>query len=403
MRNKVFAPKRQFSSRPSSVRNGSFRSHRNSRRADQAIDVSRFVNKAKESVKETPYVPVNKFADFPISGRLKNNIIEKGYSIPTPIQDQAIPEILKGRDLIGIANTGTGKTAAFLIPFINKALADRKEKTLIIAPTRELALQIQEEMNGFAGFMGIFSAICVGGANIRSQMSSLRHRPDFVVGTPGRLKDLVDRKFIKLSDYRNLVLDEADRMLDMGFLPDIKDLLSGLPADRQSVFFSATMPIEVERLISEFSRDPIKVSVKSGNTASSIDQDVVMVARGENKMDKLHDLLLGKGFDKVLIFGRTKYGVENLSVSLNKRGFKSVSIHGDKTQSNRQRALRMFKDGTVQIMVATDVAARGLDIPNVSHVINFDLPSTYEDYVHRIGRTGRADKKGNALTFIEGR
>jgi superfamily II DNA/RNA helicase len=359
------------------------------------------VSKAKGVEVEKPYEPANKFVDFMISGKLKNNILTKGYSLPTPIQDKAIPEVLSGKDIIGIANTGTGKTAAFLIPLIDKVMKDRREKVLIMAPTRELALQIQEEMNGFAMFLNIYSAICVGGAGIGSQLSALRRHPNFVIGTPGRLKDLAMRKALHLDEYANLVLDEADRMLDMGFLPEIKALLSRLPEERQSLFFSATMTPEIEKLISEFSKNPVTVSVKMRDTSANIDQDVIKVERGENKIDKLHDLLLKKEFNKVLVFGRTKHGVENLSVALNDRGFKAVSIHGDKTQSNRQRALKAFKENVAQIMVATDVAARGLDIPNVTQVINFDLPSTYDDYIHRIGRTGRAANKGNALTFVE--
>jgi len=403
MNNQAYKPRRQFSGGSGrsggGFRNRSFRTNKRANSVD--INIARFVSKARAVEEEAPYEPENKFVDMMISGKLKNNILNKGYSLPTPIQDKAIPEILSGKDIIGIANTGTGKTAAFLIPLIDKVMKDRKEKVLIMAPTRELALQIQDEMNGFAMFLNIYSAICVGGAGIGAQLSALRRHPNFVIGTPGRLKDLAMRKAIRLDEYTNLVLDEADRMLDMGFLPEIKALLSRLPSDRQSLFFSATMNPEIERLIAEFSDSPITVSVKMRDTAANVDQDVVKIGRDENKIDKLHDLLIQKEFSKVLVFGRTKHGVEKLSVALNGRGFKAVSIHGDKTQSNRQRALKAFKENTAQIMVATDVAARGLDIPNVTHVINFDLPSTYEDYVHRIGRTGRADKKGNALTFVE--
>lgn len=401
MKNQRFKPKRYYSGDLKSSANRSFRN--NKRPAGADINISRFINKAREKEISASYSPENKFADFMISGKLKSNIIKKGYSLLTPIQDQAIPEILKGKDIIGIAETGTGKTAAFLIPFINKTLNDRKEKVLIIAPTRELALQIQAEMNGFAVFLNIHSAICVGGVNIRSQISSLKRRPDFVIGTPGRLKDLAAKRILHLGEYTNLVLDEADRMLDMGFLPDIRLLLSALPKKRQSLFFSATMNPKIESLISAFAAEPVKIYVKTRDTSVNIDQNVVKIGRDENKLDKLHDILINKEFNKVLVFGRTKHGVERLSVALNGRGFKAVSIHGDKNQSNRQRALKAFKDSAVQIMVATDVAARGLDIPNVSHVINFDLPATYEDYVHRIGRTGRANRKGNALTFVEAR
>jgi len=403
MKKRSFRPRRSFSGRQSFPGRRSFGGNNNRGFRGDRIDVSRFINKAQETKKVEDYVPVNKFIDFDISGKLKNNIVQKGYSLPTPIQDKVIPEVLKGKDIIGIANTGTGKTAAFLIPLIDKVLKDRKEKVLIIAPTRELALQIQSEMNGFSMFLGIFSAICVGGVGIGGQIAGLRRRPNFVIGTPGRLKDLITRKALKPGEYNNLVLDEADRMLDMGFLPDIRAILSLLPKERQSLFFSATMNPNVESLISDFSSEPFKISVKTGNTAANVDQDIVSVGRDENKLEKLHDLLINEKFNKVIIFGRTKHGVEKLSVALNDRGFRTVSIHGDKNQSKRQKALKAFKDNAAQIMIATDVAARGLDIPNVSHVINFDLPATYEDYVHRIGRTGRADKKGNALTFIEAR
>jgi len=229
-------------------------------------------------------------------------------------------------------------------------------------------------------FLNIYSVICVGGINIRSQISKLKRNPNFVIGTPGRLKDLASRHTLRLGQYNNLVLDEADRMLDMGFLPDIRSILSSLPKKRQSLFFSATMNQKIESLISDFSVNPTKISVKMRDTSTNIDQDIVRISGNDNKVDKLHDLLIEKEFIKVLIFGKTKRGVENLSVDLNKRGFKSVSIHGDKNQSKRQRALREFKENNAHILVATDVAARGLDIPNVSHVINFDIPATYDDY-----------------------
>jgi len=398
MTERKFKPRRHFygdNKRPGK------RSFRNNRKfAGDNINVSKFINKASKTEDVEKFVPKNNFNFLPISGKLKANIKRKGYSSLTPIQDQAIPEALKGRDIIGIANTGTGKTAAFLIPLIDKILRNRQEKVLIITPTRELAFQIQDEMNEFSMFLNIYSAICVGGVNIRSQISRLKRKPDFVIGTPGRLKDLVLRKNLRLSEYKNLVLDEADRMLDMGFLPDIQFLLSSLPKKRQSLFFSATINSKIESLIADFAVNPFKISVKMRDTSANVDQDIIRISRNENKVDKLHDLLIEKDFNKVLIFGKTKRGVENLSIDLNKRGFKSVSIHGDKNQSKRQKALREFKNNSAHILVATDVAARGLDIPNVSHVINFDMPSTYDDYVHRIGRTGRADQKGNALTFV---
>jgi superfamily II DNA/RNA helicase len=314
--------------------------------------------------------------------------------------------VLKGLDVVGIANTGTGKTAAFLIPLIDKVLNNPKAQVLVVVPTRELAIQIEDELKGFtknirttAGSK-IFSVVCVGGASIGPQLAALRYRNQFVIGTPGRLKDLIERGKIRLSDYSTIVLDEADRMLDMGFIGDMRFVMSGMPKERHTLFFSATLSREIEALIHEFLREPVRISVKTGDTSKNVDQDVVRVGGGQ-KLDILHDLLNQKEFNKVLVFGRTKHGVERLAKTLSERGFKADSIHGNKSHSQRQRALNAFKDNKVQILVATDVAARGLDIADVSHVINYDIPTTYEDYVHRIGRAGRAGKKGKALTFVE--
>ena len=249
--------------------------------------------------------------------------------------------------------------------------------------------------------MKIFSVVCVGGASIGPQISALRRTNQFVIGTPGRLKDLIERKRINLADYNTIVLDEADRMLDMGFVHDMRYVMQGMPKDRHTLFFSATVSKEIDVLINEFLHEPVRIRVTTGDTSKNVDQDVVHVAPGKDKFDVLHELLNQKEFNKVLVFGRTKHGVEKLAKTLSTRGFKADSIHGNKSQSQRQRSLSAFKDGKVQILVATDVAARGLDINDVSHVINYELPMTYDDYVHRIGRTGRAGKKGKALTFID--
>ena len=367
-----------------------------------ALNVSRFINKAVITEQVERFVPEHHFADFALDQRLKDNIAKKGYVDPTPIQDRSIPHVLRGEDVVGIANTGTGKTAAFLIPLVHKVLADRNERVLVMVPTRELAQQIADELRGFTPGLQIYSATCVGGASIGPQMGELRRKPQFVIGTPGRLKDLLERKALVLSHFTTAVLDEADRMLDMGFINDMRTILSLLPEPRHTLFFSATLSPEIERLIGEFLKEPVRISVKTRDTSATIDQDVVRVPRGANKLDILHDLLVQPDFNKVLIFGRTKHGVEKLSKTLVEKGFRSESIHGNKTQQKRQKALDLFKRDHVQILVATDVAARGLDINGVSHVINYDLPSTQEDYIHRIGRTGRAGKKGKALTFIEG-
>jgi len=401
-----------FSSRPSTggsrgySRSGSSRSQsRGSGMRGERIDFSRFINKAVEvSEKIEHFKPEHQFKDFNIEQELKEAIIKKGYTLPTPIQDRAIPHIIDGSDIVGIANTGTGKTAAFLIPLINKVRIDPKNNILIVVPTRELAIQIDEELKEFTRGIKtgtrIFSVCCVGGASIGKQISELRYKNNFIIGTPGRLKDLIERAKIKLSDFSTIVLDEADRMLDMGFINDMRFVMAGMPKDHHTLFFSATISPEIEKLIKEFLREPVRISVKTGDTSKNVDQDVVRVSVA-NKIETLHDLLNQKEFVKVLIFGRTKHGVEKLSNILVERGFKAESIHGDKNHVRRQRSLGMFKDNRVQVLVATDVAARGLDIPDVSHVINYDIPATYEDYVHRIGRTGRGDKKGKALTFIE--
>jgi len=351
------------------------------------------------------FVPEHAFHDFGVADALKDRIKARGYVTPTPIQDKAIPHVLRGSDVVGVANTGTGKTAAFLIPLVNKVLANPKENVLIIVPTRELALQIEDELKAFTPGMKIFSVSCVGGASISAQIHKLRYHNNFVIGTPGRLKDLIERRCLRPAEFNTLVLDEADRMLDMGFVHDMRQIMAAMPAQppagkRQTLFFSATVSHEVEALVASFLHEPVRISVKVQEVSKNIDQDVVRLG-GKDKLEILRDLLADKaGFKKVLVFGKTKHGVERLAVALNKSGIKAESIHGNKTQNNRQRALSLFKEGHVQVLVATDVAARGLDISDVSHVINYDLPATYEDYVHRIGRTGRGSKKGKALTFV---
>jgi ATP-dependent RNA helicase RhlE len=366
-----------------------------------SINPARFINKTVEGdVVTDVFIPKHSFADFAVDERIKSSIIAKGYSTPTPIQDEAIDHILKGVDVVGIANTGTGKTAAFLIPLLNKVLSDQNQKILIIVPTRELGIQIDQEFREFAKHLRIYSACCVGGANINRQISDLTRKHNFVIGTPGRLIDLMERGFINLSKFKTLVLDEADRLLDMGFIKDTRFMANKLFKPHQTLFFSATFSWEVQALIAEFLNQPVMISVKKQDTAKNIDQDVIKLKDGDTKIDVLHDLLNQPDFSKVLIFGKTKHGVEKLYKILVNRGFKAESIHGNKSHASRQRSLSLFKDGRIQILVATDVAARGLDIENVSHVINFDTPNTYEDYVHRIGRTGRADKKGKALTFV---
>lgn len=367
----------------------------------RAIEAVKIVKQSEEINPEDEYVVQHQFNDFAINDQLKRNILEKNYSVPTPIQDQTIPAILQGKDLIGIANTGTGKTAAFLIPLVQKVSDDITQKVLIITPTRELALQIYEEFKSFARELEIKAVLCIGGVNIETQKNQLRGSFNFVIGTPGRLKDLIRTGLLDMPQFGNVVLDEADRMVDIGFIGDIKYFISLLPQKRQSFFFSATIPPKVKLILNDFVKDPVTVSVKKKEMLNNISQDIIKVVDKSKKIDLLHNLLNQEGFDKVLVFGRTKWEIQKLSNELIKRGLRAGAIHGNKKQNQRIKVLEQFKRNEIQVLLATDIASRGLDIDDVSHVINYDLPATFDDYIHRIGRTGRANKKGVALTFVE--
>ncbi len=366
----------------------------------KSFNPSMFIKKVEETVAAPVYVPTHTFADFAIIDQLKTNIAYKGYTAPTPIQDQAIPHLLEGKDLVGTANTGTGKTAAFLIPLVHNIMTNKTQRALIITPTRELAEQIQAELAVFKYGMNLASALCIGGLNIQNQIKNLKKSPAFVIGTPGRLKDLEKQKIIHFAQFNAIVLDEVDTMLDMGFINDIKYVITRLPKKRHSLFFSATLSPEIKAVMDQFLHQPVAVSVKTRQSAENVNQDVVKVA-GKNKVDVLHDILIKPECTKVIIFVRTKWNVEKLAKVLKERGFEVATIHGNKSQAQRKKALDSFKSGNVSILLATDVVARGIDIDDVSHVINYDLPQTHEDYIHRIGRTGRANKVGQALTFID--
>ena len=327
-----------------------------------------------------------------------------GYNTPTPIQKQAIPVILSGQDVIGCAETGTGKTAAFLLPIIQK-IGQRARpgiRALILAPTRELALQIQKNYGDFNRTATNRSVIAIGGANIKTQIAQLRRGASVLIATPGRLLDLMDRGAVNLSAVEFLVLDEADRMLDMGFLPAIRRVLSTLPTTRQTLLFSATMPPSIEQLAHSTTKQPIRIAVSpSGRAATTVEQFAYQVAQ-ESKTALLLELLEKERepFERVLVFTRTKRGADRLSHVLKARDHSVICIHADRTQSQREAALRAFSDGRARVLVATDIAARGLDIDAVSHVINYDVPSAPEDYVHRVGRTGRAGNQGKAITMV---
>jgi superfamily II DNA/RNA helicase len=399
--------RRPYQGRPTNGRSfgGNRRNGGNKRGpAKKYIHPSKFINKAVSKAEEVPYEATHKFADFPFGSELHHNISQKGYVTPSAIQDQAIPHIIDGKDVIGLANTGTGKTAAFLLPIIERQSGIMlRPSVLVIAPTRELAQQIDEQFREFSRGLGLYSTLIVGGVNIDRQLRDLKRRPHFIIGTPGRIKDLIQRRALQLKNMTTLVLDEADRMLDMGFLPDIRQIVGEMPEERQTLFFSATITPEIAALTKDFLKDPVTVSVRTGETSDHIEQDIVETRDKNHKIEVLVNMLSDEAFEKVLVFGETKFGVQRLSDHLDNSGIPSVAIHGNKNQSQRQRALKQFKDERVRVMVATDVAARGLDIPNVTHVINFDTPQTYEDYVHRIGRTGRGGARGQAFTFIDPR
>ncbi len=364
-----------------------------------SFDPTRFINTNPVDLVQEVYTPEHRFTDFQLDEQLQKNISFNKLTSPSPIQDQAIPFLLQGRDLIGLAATGTGKTAAFLIPLIERTLHRHTGQTLILTPTRELAIQVESEFRKLARGLGLKSVTCVGGMAIRPQIQTLRRHNHFIIGTPGRIMDLIDRGNIRPHKMTAVVLDEADRMLDMGFINDMRSILTMVPKERHTLFFSATMNDTARRLTEEFLNNPEYVSVKTKDVTDSIAQDVVKYFP-DKKLDTLVTLLGGPAYQRVIVFGAMKRGVETLTKQLRQAGIKAESIHGDKTHGQRQRALQNFKDGYATVLVATDVAARGIHVDNVTHVINYDLPNTFEDYVHRIGRTGRGTKRGQALTFI---
>lgn len=378
---------------------GRSQNRRNSSRKLPTFDPSQFINRNPVEVTEEVYVPKHSFKDFSLHQDIVKLIAKQGIEAPSPIQDQAIPLAMSGKDVIGLAETGTGKTMAFLLPLIQKTIENPKQQTLILTPTRELALQVEAEFKKFAGPFRLFATTCVGGTNIRPQISQLRRKNHFIIGTPGRVLDLIDRGNIRAQFFTNIVLDEADRMLDMGFIHDMRKILSDVPKNRQTLFFSATMTKEAEGLVNDFMINPETISVKKKDVTDSIVQDVVTF-KHDQKFDLLLALLKKDKLKRVIIFGAMKHSVEKLAKELQQNGIKAESIHGNKSHGQRQRSLNAFKSGNARVLVATDVAARGIHVDNVSHVINYDLPGTFEDYVHRIGRTGRGDKKGMALTFI---
>ncbi|KAA9040497.1 DEAD/DEAH box helicase [Ginsengibacter hankyongi] len=332
----------------------------------------------------------------------------EGYTSPTPIQEQAIPDVLKGKDLLGCAQTGTGKTAAFAIPILQNLFLQRNHevennniKALILTPTRELAIQIDESFAAYGKHTGIRHAVIFGGVSQFHQTNQLRQGIDVLIATPGRLLDLISQRFISLQYIKMFVLDEADRMLDMGFINDVKKIIARLPVKRQTLFFSATMPPEISKLSSSILTNPVRVEVTPvSSTVEKIDQSVYLVEKNDKRQLLIH-LLKDNKIQSALVFTRTKHGADKIAKELHRARISSGAIHGNKTQSARQNALNNFKDGKIRVLVATDIAARGIDVDDLSHVINFDLPNIPETYVHRIGRTGRAGASGTALSFCD--
>ncbi len=367
------------------------------------IHPSRFVKAAIPVIEVIAYVPTNTFEDFDLHLTLKDNIAIREFINPSPIQDQAIPVGLSGKDIIGVAATGSGKTIAFAVPALNRLLNDPESKVLIMAPTRELAVQIEEECRMLAKRSGLNGAVLIGGTPMGPQLRDLSCKPRIVIGTPGRIKDHTERGSLDLSTFNMVVLDEVDRMLDMGFINDIRTILSKLATTRQSFFFSATLDTKIRDLIHTFMKDPVSISVKSGETSDNVEQDIVAYSSVSEKIEQLHQVLTTTEGVKALVFDDTQRSVERLSNELIARGFKADAIHGGKSQGQRQRALSRFKKNEIRILVATDVAARGIDVADITHVINYSTPQTYTDYVHRVGRAGRAGRKGHALTFVEAR
>lgn len=338
---------------------------------------------------------------------IRKALVQEGYINPTPIQSEAIPVVLRGADLLGCAQTGTGKTAAFSIPILQRLYLQKQHaklrgiKALVLTPTRELAIQIDESFAAYGRFTGLRHTVIYGGVGQKPQTDALAKGVDVLIATPGRLLDLIGQGFIHLDSLEYFVLDEADRMLDMGFIHDIKRILPLLPKRRQSLFFSATMPPEIERLASTILHDPVKVEVTPpASTVDKIEQSVYFVPRTE-KLSLLKELLADPALESVLIFTRTKHGADRVARALTKANIPSAAIHGNKSQTARQQALAGLKNHTMRVLIATDIAARGIDVDHLSHVINFELPNEPETYVHRIGRTGRAGREGIAIAFCD--
>ncbi len=378
-------------------------SGRKKNQKSSVLDPNQLMRKSAATPKPEKFRAAQSFAQMPLEEKLKSNILSKGYEWPTEIQQESLQPLLDGKNMVGVASTGTGKTAAFLIPLVNRLMTSRNPfSTLIVVPTRELALQVEEEFRGLTRGMNFQSACFIGGTNVGQDIKKLRRLNHFIIGTPGRLLDMADRGALRLQEISVLILDEFDRMLDMGFINDIQKMVKAIGNREQTMLFSATMDPSQKGLIRDLVYDPLVIKVNNGSDASAnVEQHILRVHEGEDKFEKLLDLISEDSFERVIVFAETKRMVDKLSKKLNRAGVNASHIHGDKTQNFRIRAINRFKNGTSRVLVATDVAARGIDIDHVSHVINYQLPRTMDSYVHRIGRTGRAGNVGMAYTFVE--
>jgi len=365
------------------------------------INPMAFVRKATANI-ENSYTASRNIKNLPVHKSIIANLLNKGYQSPTEIQDKTLEAILDGKNLIGLAQTGSGKTGAFLIPLINNLLNNKAAfQVLVVAPTRELAMQTDKEFQMIARGLNLFSISLIGGTSVNMDLRKLRRPCHFVIGTPGRLIDMVRQGALKLDNFTTIVLDEFDRLLDMGFSHDINQLVDGMSNRQQTILFSATEDKSQKQLLNKLLDSHVEIRALNGNTnPDTIDQDIVSVKNGENKMDVLLSMLRDNTFEKVLVFADTKRWVSRICRDLRRAGIMADEIHGNKSQNYRINALNSFKNTRIQVLVATDVAARGLDISQVSHVINYQQPKNMDSYIHRIGRTGRAGRSGKAITFI---
>ncbi len=365
------------------------------------IPIGQLIQKA-EPVSLAPYKATTSFSSMNLHEGLKKNILKNGFKTPTEIQDKTFEELKKGSNLIGIAATGTGKTGAFLIPILDNLLQKKPFQTLVIVPTRELALQVQEEFNKLTIDLPAKAVCFIGGVNMDNDIRNLKKKNDVVIGTPGRLLDLAQRKLLFFDRFEVLILDEFDKMLDMGFVRDIQHIVGAMKQRKQTLLFSATKDKKQESIINEIVKNPFIVAVNTGDRSSlNVTQDIIRVKEGESKFGLLVELLKQKELEKVILFTETKHLANKVSKNLNLNGVKADQIHGNKSQNYRIHALERFKNGSIRVLVATDVAARGIDINDVTHVINYQVPKDYDTYIHRVGRTGRAGKTGTAYTFVE--